>query len=294
MLVDHLEKLKYFKSVATHGSLNKASVELHMTQPSLSKSIKVLEESLQTKLFDRTPSGMKLTIDGKNLLDSCIELFSLVEVTQDKIDQKTDVMDTTINLGTYDSIAVYLIPSFLKKLKSRYPQLRVNLVTGRSHYIDSLLDRGEIDLAITVSPQENRLKKIQTLKWDNLNYYICKKESERPIDELNRPSLIYMEDSLNSLSSTNRLQVREFFKDCNYETSSLETAKVLAESGLGIAILPGEVGDASTKLEKVKNKKLPSIKLSKHQISISYFKYKDESLLYKNIIEVLKNSTKKK
>ncbi len=64
-LKDHVEKLFYFQVAAEKGSIHRAAVVLSITQSSLSTSIKVLEQSIGTLLFDRSPAGVKLTTDGK-------------------------------------------------------------------------------------------------------------------------------------------------------------------------------------------------------------------------------------
>ena len=74
-LKDHLEKLEYFYEVAKQGSFKKASQNVYISQPSLTKSIKVLEEAIGEDLFVRFPRGVKLTKRGDILFEFCHDLF---------------------------------------------------------------------------------------------------------------------------------------------------------------------------------------------------------------------------
>ncbi|MBC7458513.1 MAG: LysR family transcriptional regulator, partial [Bdellovibrionaceae bacterium] len=78
-LINHLEKLKYFKVVAERESFYRASLKLGISQPALTRSIQSLEYVLDTKLFNRNSRGVKITSQGENLLALANEIFLKVE-----------------------------------------------------------------------------------------------------------------------------------------------------------------------------------------------------------------------
>ena len=106
-LADHLEKLKYFYEVGRLGSLKRASESVFISQPSLTKSIKILEDVIGSPLFIRLPRGMKLTKEGEILHSHCQKLFASITNIEQELTYPDDPLAGSLRIGTYDSIAIY-------------------------------------------------------------------------------------------------------------------------------------------------------------------------------------------
>lgn len=284
MLVDHLEKLKYFYEVAKLGSFNKASKALFITQPSLTKSLQVLESSLAVTLLLRTPKGVQLTREGQVLFRFCIDLFSKLQDVENNLNEKGDATAGSLRIGTYDSIAVYFWPHFIKHLQKKYPEIEIELVTNRSSKIISDLENGLYDLTLCVEPRESRFLKSIDFINDRFDYFSSGSDSHQE-------NLIYMKGVLDSFSSELMAELKETFETKKvFETSSLESVKAFALNGVGIAILPGFVAKQEVKLGrlvKIRSKSFPSLKSTKHKMKISFAKERESSPLLKTVIEEL-------
>ena len=156
MLVDHLEKLHYFFEVGKSGSMKSAAKNLFITQPSLSKSMKILEQDIGKNLFNRTPKGVDLTKEGWVLFNYCKKLFSELAETEKELLGQTDPFDSHIRIGTYESLAVYFWPGFLAQMKKIFPNLSFEIKTDRSEGILKELSLGNIDIALVIDPKKKR------------------------------------------------------------------------------------------------------------------------------------------
>ncbi|MBD66049.1 MAG: hypothetical protein CME62_12635 [Halobacteriovoraceae bacterium] len=294
MLIDHLEKLNYFYAIAKMGSFNKAAKKLYITQPSLTKSIKILEEDLQKELFIRTPKGVKLTVEGNIIYEYCMILFSHIEQMQDDISKMENPMNTSVTISTYDSIAVYFWPKFINYINKVYPELTIRLLTGRSNQMHKKLIDGQCDLAFIIEPKESKHTINEKLAEDKFAYYestdtkIYKDHQSAPLIIMNQT--VELADQkigtfLNKYREDNHL----------YEASSLETVKALTSGGVGIGILPTQVARDLVKAKKLKEinpTKFPKLTKTKHNISICYSRYKFGSPLINNLVKELELFTR--
>ena len=279
-LSDHLEKLNYFNEVAKQGSMKRASEVLFITQPSLTKSMKTLEEALGYELFHRRPRGVILTEKGEILFEYCQGLFSSLRDVEQRLQNPDDPMAGSIRIGTYDSIAIYFWPKFLKYLSKKYPLLDVELTTGRSKDIQRKLESRELDLAYIVEPKANDKIEIEIMDEDSFYLY----QSPKIKEEIDSLPLILMDDAVEVG------ELSAFGKRKKYKTSSLESAKELTQSGLGIGVLPERVAQPlveAKKLKKIIFKGFPKKGISLHKIGAAYQLDRAGSPLLRQILEEL-------
>jgi DNA-binding transcriptional LysR family regulator len=292
-LKDHLEKLPYFFEVAKCGSIREASEKLFITQPSITKSIKILEESIDKKLFKRMPRGMTLTKEGEILQCYCYQLFSHLGDIEKTLEAPDDPMAGSINVGTYDSIAIYFWPSFLRPFLTKYPKTDLQLATQRSHVIQSMVEKGELDLGLIIEPKETNQSNVEILAQDHFCFYQAVKV--KPIYKtLKDAPLIYMPDALGGID---QVHIDQFIhnegqtRKC-YRTSSLESVKELSLNGIGIGLLPRLVAAAEVKkkmLKEVKPQEFKGQKLALHNIGLVYSKHREDSFVVKELIKALKS-----
>lgn len=294
-LTDHLEKLKYFYQIAKLGSMRKASQTLFITQPSLTKSIKNLEEALGFTLFNRLPTGIKLTDQGKTLYEYCHSLFASVKDIEQKLLNPQNPMAGSIRVGTYDSIGIYFWPKFLKNFLPKHPQLKLEISTGRSTDIQKKLIQAEIDLALIIDPLPHPQINIVLLQEDYFKFYQSSKK-RRVYSQQDQAPIILMDTAhAGGNSLRNKLSMYPQIKQNFYTTSSLETVKEFTLNGLGIGLLPKMVARDSLinhKLEEVKFKGTPRKGIGKHQISLTYSVSRQNSPIIQKIIQEVQSAWK--
>lgn len=291
-LKDHIEKIQYFYAVAQEGNISKASRTLGLSQPSVTKAIKVLEDVIGYELFIRQPRGMKLTAKGEILYQFGHQFFAQLTQIEQDLAKSEEAMDVTLKVGTYDSIAQYFWPDFLNSLLKKYPNLKIELISDRSHRIEEMVKSSQLDLGLIVNPTKKEGLIYDLFDTDSFSLYEGNKKLALYKDYLEAP-LIYMPGSLNNDPDLERDQLVKAIKNFNqkqvYKTSSLETAKALCLKGLGLALLPSNVAAEEIKAKKltqIQYSNFPKAGLVKHNIEFVYSKYRDQSIAIKNIIDL--------
>ncbi|GLU27446.1 MULTISPECIES: LysR family transcriptional regulator [Brucella/Ochrobactrum group] len=144
-------RMRYFVSIAEHGSLTKASAELGIAQPALSHHIRLLEDELNVKLLTRTARGMVLTEAGDTLLVHCQSILHALERAENATREKASVPSGDVILGVVSSIAPILAPPLIKVCREKYPRLRLILREGDSQTLKSGLEAGSYDIVVNLS-----------------------------------------------------------------------------------------------------------------------------------------------
>ena len=252
-LTDHLEKLKYFYEVARLGSLKKASEKVFISQPSLTKSVKILEDVVGSPLFLRMPRGMKLTKEGEILHAHCKKLFASVSDMEQELTHPNDPLAGSLSIGTYDSIAIYFWPKFLQEFLTQHKKLDIELSTGRSDEIQTKLASGLLDLILVVDPKKTQNIEVEVLKQDSFKLYQTT-SNKKVYQSIKDAPIIAMPSAAAGIQSIRDLLYRSGLGERKiYSTSSLESAKELTINGLGIGLLPQMVAKSSLDERKIKH-----------------------------------------
>lgn len=137
----NLQQLYYVKKIAEAKSINKASKALHISQPALTKQLKLLENELTVTLFERSKNGVRLTNEGNLFLDEVEKILNQVSsLKQQFLEHKEKVL----HIGALPSIATYLLPAVIKKINDSGYKANV-LVLNTSDEIECLLSEAKID-----------------------------------------------------------------------------------------------------------------------------------------------------
>ena len=157
-----LRVLRYFWTVAEEKNISKAAKILHITQPTLSRQIKGLEDELGTFLFHRDTQQLTLTEDGLFLKERAGEILLLSEKTVRSFQEKKDqFLNGHFSIGCVEADNSDTLAMMLEELVSDYPQISFNIVSATSEEIVAKLDKGLLDLALLLEPVE--MKEYETL-----------------------------------------------------------------------------------------------------------------------------------
>lgn len=144
----NLKRLEYFLTIAQTGSLREASEILHLTQPALSKAMKLLEEEVDLKLWTANGRNIILTDAGHALLKKAPRLISDFKALKEQL-HSSEEKSKTIRIGTFEVFSTYFL-TFLKTLHWQERSLELHeLLPGE---IEKYLLEGEIDVGITYMP----------------------------------------------------------------------------------------------------------------------------------------------
>ena len=235
----NLYKVSY--DVTKYGTFSKTAEFTYTTQSAVSKSIKKLEEQLNTKLFYRNNHGIELTEKGKQLLFYVEKSYGNL-LTAERVMLETENLERgklTIGLPSY--ISSFFFMDLITNFHNKYPNIEITLMNGSHAYLLDLLDKHQIDFMIYSSIDVDD-KKLDIVKLYTVNYtFVCKTEDYdkykniKKIEDLENMPLI-----LPIPSTNNRKYIDEIFikhniipkKTINIHTS--EGILTAVKKGLGI------------------------------------------------------------
>ncbi len=175
----NLNLYKVFYEVSKYGSFSKTAELTYSTQSAVSKSIKKLEEELETKLFYRNPHGIELTKEGKELLFYVEKAYGNL-ITAERIMLENENLERgKLNIGLPSYISSFFFFDKVIDFYNKYPNIEITLMNGSREYLLGLLDKHQIDFIIYSSPiGENIVNKdLEMVKLYPIEYtFFCKKD----------------------------------------------------------------------------------------------------------------------
>ncbi|RII17770.1 HTH-type transcriptional regulator CysB [Streptomyces sp. YIM 130001] len=143
-----LDWIASFVAVAQKGGFSAAAKALYRSQPRVSSHIGELEHVLGARLFDRSVQPVALTPEGRALLPHAEEVLFRIDAFSDVAEGADGVVRGEVRIGMYPSAAAFLYPPLVRQLRRQAPTVGATLREGATLSLESLLNSGEIDLAI--------------------------------------------------------------------------------------------------------------------------------------------------
>lgn len=144
--------LRYFLEIARTSNMSRAAETLHISQPTLSKQMKDLEQELGKKLFRRGSSSVSLTDEGMLLRKRAEDILDMVDKTTDEFKALNNIMGGEVHIGCAESHQIKYLARTIKEFKEKYPLFRYHITSGNTEQVAERLDRGLIDFAVIVEP----------------------------------------------------------------------------------------------------------------------------------------------
>lgn len=158
-----LRTMRYFLAVAREENMTRAAEMLHVTQPTLSKQLKSLEDELGKKLFIRHSFSIQLTEEGSLLRKRAEDLVKMADKITEEFYTLDDLSGGEIFLGLAESYQIRRLAAAIRALKNIYPDLNYHITSGDTEQVTEKLDKGIIDFAVLA--QEPNTSKYQCLKF---------------------------------------------------------------------------------------------------------------------------------
>ncbi|KQY60008.1 LysR family transcriptional regulator [Aeromicrobium sp. Root495] len=148
------QQLSYFVAVARTRHFTQAADLMGVAQPSLSKQIRVLENSLGTPLFVRNRGGIELTSAGEALLPHAERVLIDVESAQRAVHEVAGLQRGRVRLGATPSLCDGLLPEVLTHFHTAHPDIELEIHEAGSRVLARELAQGRLDLALLIAPRE--------------------------------------------------------------------------------------------------------------------------------------------
>lgn len=160
--------LRAFVATADAGAMSRAARRLGISQPSLTVQIQRLEQHLGAPLFDRHGRGVALTDIGKALYPRARRILDEVRATEEALRRDVAEGFGTLMVGAIPTVAPYVLPTALERLRVRHPDVRIELREDYSAVLAELLHDGALDVAIAALPYAFEHLEIESLGTDAL------------------------------------------------------------------------------------------------------------------------------
>ena len=151
-----IRTLRYFLAVAREENMSKAAEILHVTQPTLSKRLKSLEDELGKKLFTRHSFSIELTEEGVLLRNRAEDLIAMADKIEKEFVSLDDITGGELFLGLAESWQIRYLARTIREFKTRYPNLRYHITSGDTEQIADKLDKGILDFLVLAEQPDPR------------------------------------------------------------------------------------------------------------------------------------------
>ena len=205
MTINHsLEAYRVFYTVASCGSITLAAVELSISQPAVSQSIKQLEEGLKTKLFTRTSKGVRLTGEGELLYTYVAKGYEQIMLGEQKLIQLHNMELGEITIGASDMTLQFFLLPYLEKFHEQYSNIRIRVTNGPTPETLEKLEDGRMDFCVVSTPFEAKdtLEVIPVREIEDIfvagRRFIPYKNKTLDFTELRKLPLIFLEGNTSS------------------------------------------------------------------------------------------------
>ena len=240
-----LRQLEYFCAISKFCNFTKTAEYLHVSQPSVTKAIKSLENEFDLILVDRRQKHVSLTPEGRVFLLHAEKILAAVEETQRDMKRFQLERQGTIHFGIPPMVEAYLFPDLFTKFKSVYPNMNLDV----KEYSDSMevrekAESGVLDFGIVFSQQGGQMPNEFLILSDNMSLCVSPDRNLAKLDNITFDDL-RSENFIMQQSNTYQYQnVYERCVDSGYApnillcTTQMKTIKQLVTNNMGISILP--------------------------------------------------------
>lgn len=300
-----LQQLRILKAVAAEKSFTKAAETLFISQPSLSKQIKTLENRLGIVLLNRENNKLSLTESGKVFLHYSERILALCEESCRALNDVKNGDRGNLTVGASQTIGTYLMPRVLALFAQHYPQINIKVQVDSTRIIAKKVLNHEIDIAVVGGDVPEELKKnleIEKFVEDELILIIPKSHpfALKKQKKINKDDLYHLNFITLNATSTIRKFIDNILIQNDIETkqfnivmqlNSIEGIKTAVSLGLGAAFVSSSAIEKEIELKTVEIINIENIRITR-TLSIITNKeiYRSKALeFFHNELLILKN-----
>lgn len=285
-----LHQLRIFSAVAKHLNVTKASEELHITQPAVSRQLRLLCEDCGAGLYKVTSRGIELTEEGQLLLRSAEPILTQIERIKNAFGKGKKCQ--TLRLGGSQSPSLSFLPLVSAICRRMHPEVQIVIRTDTSHAVEQLVLKSEVEIAVITAPSftpsliYEHCRQEKLVAFASPKHPLCKKQ-KLAISELSRVPLIVKRrgqaGDFQSEEVLRQLEKRGIAPNIVIECDSPWAVKAAVKAGVGIAILYRDMVESDLQQGDLKIIKITDLKMEQD----SYIVYPKDRPLSVNAQEFL-------
>lgn len=237
------KQLQHFIAIAETGQISKAALRCHVSQSSMTASLKALEQNVGAALFSRHQGGVRLTEAGARLLRHAQQVEATLREAVASLAERPSPVKGPLRLGVTETISAYVLAPLLSALRQQFPHLELSICELEREQIEHALNHDELDLAIllasNLSPgalQCQPLVRSPRQLWGHPDHPLMSANRVTLADVAAEPYILLdMDEHVNTVQrywTSFGLQLQPYFR-----TISIEAVRNLVACGEGVAIL---------------------------------------------------------
>jgi DNA-binding transcriptional LysR family regulator len=304
MLPFTLQQLRILKAVAKEKNFTKASEILYLSQPSLSKQIKTLEQNLDIRLLNRENNRISLTENGKVFLQYSERILALCEESCRALIDLKNGERGILKVGASQTLGTYLMPRVLALFAQNYPQIDLKVQVNSTRIIIKNIINREIDIAVVGGTIPDELRKnvtIENFVEDEFSLIIPKSHPFAIKKKISKEDLYH----LNFITLNSNSTIRKFIDNILIQNqieikklkiimqlNSIEGIKTAVSLGLGAAFVSSAAIEKEIQLKTIEILKIDNIKITRKLSIISNpecYKSKAFDFFYDELIKLKSN-----
>lgn len=259
MRLPTLKQLQYFLALVQHRHFGNAAAASFISQSAFSSSIQDLEELLDVALVDRTNRQVTITAMGQDIATQARLVIRDTEALVELAGNRQEPLSGELRLGVIPTIAPFLLPTILPKLRKAYPALRLFLIEDQTARLHQRLLDGSLDLLLLALPYE--MRSVDTMSLFADGFRLAARAGTKHVDpenyrfsRLDADSVLLLEDGHclrdHALAAC---KIRNTEKISRFAASSLLTLVEMVDADLGVTFLP-EMASKSSLLKNTRVK----------------------------------------
>ncbi len=243
-----IPNLQAFIAIAEYGSFSEASEQLYLTQPAISKRIAVLEDELDSRLFDRVGRHIQLTEAGRALLPRAQKILLEIEDSRRAIQNLSNRVAGVLRFATSHHIGLHRLPPVLRQYSKAFPDVELDIQFMDSEEACRAVEQGELEMAIVTLPlSPQKLLNTQHIWTDKLRVAVAVTHPMAKAKKINLTELANHKAILPARGTFTREIIEHAFVDKKLQldislaSNYLETIKMMVSVGIGWSILPEQM-----------------------------------------------------
>jgi LysR family hydrogen peroxide-inducible transcriptional activator len=277
-----IKQLRYFVALCEEGHFGRAAARSFVSQSAFSTAIQDLETLLGIQLVDRTRRQVTITATGQEIATQARLVLRDVESLVEMAGQRDQPLTGSLRLGVIPTIAPFLLPGLLPKLRRQFPDLRLFLTEDQTERLHERLLAGDLDLVLLALPYELRSTETLTLFRDP--FCLAMREGSTVADpdnyrfnRLQAESILLLEDGHCLRDhALEACRIRGMDRVSRFAASSLLTLVEMVDADLGITFLP-EMARGSAILRNTRVRLYPLGKKSYREVGLGWRKGSDRA-----------------
>lgn len=263
----NLNSLRLFLAVATHGGFSRAARVTGVSQPAISKAVRLLEQQGGAQLLVRAPTGVVLTEAGRLLLEHARALFAEERAAEERLESLRGLRDGVLRVGASTTLASYFLPPILGELYRAHPGIDLQLLSANARTVIGAVLEHQVELGLVEGPIHDGRLEVRPWREDELlvvvapGHPLTRKRSVTGAQLMEELLLLREEGAGTREVMLAALRRRRWTPRRSFEVNSTEAIKGLVAAGVGWAALSARAVHDELQIGRLKRIDVPEFAL---------------------------------